>query len=291
MRQPDYVVNSPIRLSGAVPMTGRNMAEARDGTVGKALDVLDRVAAAGGPVRFSDLLEDGPYPKATLYRLLQTLTSQGMLSHDAELGTYTLGVRLVRLAHKAWSQASLAPVAHEWLDRLSRETGEAVHLAQLDGAQVLYVDKVNTALRVDMFSATGRVGPSYCTGLGKAMLAFLPDAELDQALGQQSYHRFTDATLTTPEALRAELAHIREAGVAYDREEHEPGIICIATPILSRGGRILGGLSITSTTARRSLDDLSQLAPLLLDTRAKIESDIHAWRFPEDGPRLRTVPT
>ena len=70
-----------------------------DGTVGKAIDVLDRVAKAGRPVRFSDLLADGAYPKATLYRLLQTLTHQGMLAYDSDAQTYGLGVRLVRLAH------------------------------------------------------------------------------------------------------------------------------------------------------------------------------------------------
>ncbi|MBJ3762396.1 IclR family transcriptional regulator [Maribius pontilimi] len=260
-----------------------------DGTVGKALDVLDRVAAADGPVRFSELMQDSAYPKATLYRLLQTLTSQGMLSHDEDTGSYALGVRLVRLAHKAWSNASLAPVAHDTLDWLSRETGEAVHLAQLDAGQVLYVDKVNRQLRVDMFSATGRVGPAYCTGIGKAMLAFLPEAELAVALSQQSFHRHTATTLTDAASLRAELETIRETGLAFDREEHEPGIVCIATPILTRGGRMLGAVSITSTPARRGADGIAALAPLLREARDTIETDIHAWRFPEGQPNLRSV--
>lgn len=83
----------------------------QDGTVGKALDVLDMVASHGGPVRFTDLLSQSQYPKATLYRLLQTLTNQGMLAYDDASGTYALGVRLVRLAHAAWAQSSLAPIA------------------------------------------------------------------------------------------------------------------------------------------------------------------------------------
>ena len=92
-----------------------------DGTVGKALDVLDRVAAYGHPVRFSDLLVNSPYPKATLYRFLQTLTNQGMLAFDEDRGTYAMGVRLVRLAHAAWAQSSLAPIARPWIDTLSAE--------------------------------------------------------------------------------------------------------------------------------------------------------------------------
>ena len=90
---------------------------------------------------------------------------------------------------------------------------------------------------MDMFSATGRVGPAYCTGVGKAMLAFLPEAELDAAIDQQSFHRFTERTIPDAATLRRELEKVRQDGVAYDREEHETGILCIATPIFTRGGR------------------------------------------------------
>ena len=147
-----------------------------DGTVGKALDVLDRVAAFGRPVRFGELLESAPYPKASLYRFLQTLTNQGMLGYDPERQTYAPGIRLVRLAHAAWAQSSLAPIARDHLDRLSAELGETVHLAQLDHAQVLYVDKRNAARPIEMFSGAGKIGPAYCTGVGKTMLAHLPEA-------------------------------------------------------------------------------------------------------------------
>ena len=104
-----------------------------DGTVGKALDVLDQVASFGRPVRFGELLAASPYPKATLYRFVQTLTSQGMLSYDPDRQVYALGVRLVRLAHAAWQQASLAPIARPHLDALSAKVGETVHLAQQIG--------------------------------------------------------------------------------------------------------------------------------------------------------------
>jgi len=129
------------------------------GTVGKAMAVLDQVAAIGRPVRFGTLLEQSVFPKATLYRLLQTLTRQSLLSFDPERQTYALGLRLVRLAHAAWHQSSLAPIARPWLDRLSAELGETVHLAQLDAGQVLYVDKRNAARPVEMFSDAGKVGP------------------------------------------------------------------------------------------------------------------------------------
>lgn len=252
-----------------------------DGTVGKALDVLDMVAAVGQPVRFTDLLAHGGYPKATLYRFLQTLTNQGMLSFDSDRGTYALGVRLVRLAHAAWAQSSLAPIARPYVDELAIQTGETIHLAQLDLGQVLYVDKRNAARPVEMFSSAGKVGPAYCTGVGKAMMAYLSDDALEQALARQSFHHFTDNTLDTPTKLKAELTAIRARGYAFDREEHEPGIICVAVPILSRSGRVLGALSVTSTKVRTTLDALEAQAGHVIETAAKIAAEAENWRFPE----------
>ncbi|SEW02912.1 transcriptional regulator, IclR family [Aliiroseovarius sediminilitoris] len=254
--------------------------QAADGTVGKALQVLDMVAEKARPVRFNDVLAESPFPKATLYRLLQTLTSQGMLSYDEERQTYAPGIRLVRLAHAAWSQSSLAPVARPFLDDLSAEIGQTIHLAQLDGGQVLYVDKRNAATPIDMFSQAGKIGPGYCTGVGKAMIAFLKPEAREDAIKRQSFFRHTDNTLTTAEALRTELDTIREDGVAFDREEHEVGINCIAAPILSSNGRVIGALSITTSRQDYNMDDLTQLRPQLLSTAAKIAEAAEAWQFP-----------
>lgn len=252
-----------------------------DGTVGKALDVLDMVANAGEPVRFSDLLVGSPYPKATLYRFLQTLTHQNMLSYNPDRQTYALGIRLVRLAHTAWAHSSLAPLARPHLDKLSAALGETIHLAQLDQGQVLYVDKRNAAQPVEMFSQAGKVGPAYCTGVGKAMLAYLPEEALQQALHRQSFYQFTPHTYANRDELCAELAEIRIRGYAFDREEHEPNIICIAAPILSDRGRAIGAISVTSTKMRTSLDRLNDLAPQLLAAAADIAMEARNWRFPE----------
>lgn len=252
-----------------------------DGTVGKALDVLDMVAGFGRPVRFSELLVQRRFPKATLYRFLQTLTNQGMLALDGETGTYSLGIRLVGLAHVAWAQSSLAPIARPYVDELAAKTGETVHLAQMDMGQVLYVDKRNATRPVEMFSSAGKVGPAYCTGVGKAMMAFLDEEALQGVLARQSFHRFMPNTLASPERLRAELEVIRTCGFAFDREEHEPGIICIAVPILARSGKVLGAVSVTSTTARSSLAALEGLSATVKETAAQIADATESWRFPE----------
>ena len=259
-----------------------------DGTVGKAMDVLDQVAAFGRPVRFGALLSASPFPKATLYRFLQTLTNQRLLEYDAEHQTYSLGVRLVRLAHAAWTQSSLAPIARPHLDQLSAKIGLTVHLAQLDNGQVLYVDKRNAVHPVEMFSQAGKVGPAYCTGVGKAMLAFLPELEQRRVLTQQSYHRFTPQTLAEPATLKAELANIVERGHAYDREEHEPGIICVAVPILTGHDKVLGGLSITGSTQTTNYQKLDALVPDLKAAALAIGQNAEAWRFPGDHPIQQT---
>jgi IclR family transcriptional regulator, KDG regulon repressor len=257
-----------------------HIARAGDGTIGKALVVLDRVASFGRPVRFSELLSGSAYPKATLYRYVQNLTNQGMLSFDPTSQTYGPGTRLLRLAHSAWAQFSLAPIARPHLDRLSAQIGETVHLAQLDHAQVLYVDKRVGPRPTEMFAAAGKVGPAYCTGIGKAMLAFTDPVRLENIIDQQSFHPFTPGTLTSAAALRAELAEIRVRGYSFDREEHEPGIICVALPILGDTGAVLGGLSVTSTTARNTLSGLEKLVPQLREAANLIAGDASNRHFP-----------
>ena len=256
-------------------------AEAKSaGTVGKALEILDMVASVGRPVRFKELQGMSDHPKASLYRFVQTLTNQGMLSYDPDRQTYSLGVRLVRLAHAAWKQSSLAPVARPFLDQLAAEVGETVHLAQMDNGQVLYVDKRNAKDPIEMFSSAGKVGPGYCTGVGKAMMAFMPEAAQDRALGQQSYYAYTEHTHTSAASLKVELDAIRSKGFCFDAEEHEPSIICIAAPILSDSAHLIGALSITSSTSRTSLTGLEELKPILLTTAQKIGTEAANWQFP-----------
>ena len=205
----------------------------QNGTVGKALEVLDQVAAFGRPVRFSELLAQSSFPKPTLYRFVQTLTNLQMLAFDPERQTYSPGLRLVRLAHAAWDQSTLAPVARPHIDALSAATGETVHLAQLDHAQVLYIDKRNAGQPVEMYSQAGKIGPAYCTGVGKVMLAHLDQDAADAVIAQQSFHIFTKHTLGSPDALRNELAEIRARRMAELQAKQGGG---------PAGGR--GGVSI-----------------------------------------------
>ncbi len=262
-------MNSPL------PQTGK-----ADGTVGKALEVLDSVAAFERPVKFTELLETSAYPKATLYRLLQTLVNQNLLSHDAETGTYSMGLRLIRLAHAAWEHASLAPIARPFVEELAAEAGESVHLAQLDNGQVIFVDKLKATDRFETLAQVGKVAPAYCTGVGKAMLAYIAPKRLDIVLQQQSFYPYTRATHRSAESLLGELPAIRENGIAFDREEHEDGIVSIAAPIFISNGRVIGALSVATSTTRYDLDSLSKFRNGLLATADKIGAQASSWHFP-----------
>ena len=272
---------SAVRLkgrTGPVNSPEKHLGSA-DGTVGKALEVLDAVAAFERPVKFTELQEKSPYPKATLYRLLQTLTNQNLLSHDGETGTYTLGLRLIRLAHTAWETASLAPIARPFIERLAAETGESVHLAQLDNGQVIFVDKIKATDRFETLAQVGKVAPAYCTGVGKAMMAFLSPKRLEIVLRQQSFFAYTPATHRSVETLLAELDTVRREGIAFDRQEHEEGINSIAAPIFISNGRVIGALSVATSTVRHRQEELIAFRERLLATAQDIGDQASSWHL------------
>ncbi|MEO0944239.1 MAG: IclR family transcriptional regulator [Pseudomonadota bacterium] len=251
-----------------------------DGTVGKALEVLDAVAAYRRPVKFTELLDGSSYPKATLFRLLKTLTNQNLLTHDPDTGSYSLGLRLIRLAHTAWEQASLAPIARPYVEELAAEAGESVHLAQLDNGQVIFVEKLKATDRFETLAQVGKVAPAYCTGVGKAMLAFIAPKRLDIVLQQQSFYPYTTKTHKTAKSLLSELPDIRRDGIAFDREEHEEGIVSIAAPIFISDGRVIGALSVASSTTRFDLKRLTAFRSSLLETADKIGQQASTWHAP-----------
>ena len=264
----------PHRIDSVNKETGN------DGTVGKALEILDLIAGFDRPVRFAELQEVSPLPKATLYRFVQTLTNQNMLSHSPETGCYSLGARLVRLAHSAWKNASLAPIARPFVERLSDRVQETVHLAQFDNGNVIFVDKVQVNQTIQTLAQAGMTAPAYCTGVGKAMLAYLSPKRLEIVLQQQSYYPYTAQTHRDADSVIRELADIRAQGVAFDREEHEDGIISIAAPILMDSGRVIGALSVATATTRTSLTGLMAHKQTLIETADQIGAQASQWQFP-----------
>ena len=255
----------------------------QDGTVGKALLMLDIIADSGTSLRFNSILDVSPFPKATTYRLLQTMTSQAMLSYDAETQKYSLGMRLVRLAHNAWKQASLGPIAAPHLNQLASAVGETVHLAQIDNGQVLFIDKRHTSHRFETLAQAGRIAPAHCTGVGKVMLAYMQPEQQDYALKRQTFIQFTNTTITDKQALLEELGSIKREGIAYDKEEHENGIISIAAPILTSSKLVIGAISIATSTSRNTVDDLKQYKDLLINTTMAVSVEAELYLHPTSG--------
>jgi len=138
-----------------------------------------------------------------------------------------------------------------------------------------------TASPISVKTATARVHKDESTKAGKAVILRTVEMEADAIDQEKSFHVFTEHTLDCADALRAELKVIREHGYGFDREEHEPGIICIAMPILSETGRVLGALSVTSTTGRTNLAGLEGYVPILQETAAKITREAQNWSFPD----------
>jgi DNA-binding IclR family transcriptional regulator len=243
------------------------------GTLGKAMDVLDAVAAAPSPPRFTDLLKRIDQPRGTLHRQISNLVGEGLLSVRGDR-SYELGIRLLRLASKAWSDNQFRRIAEPHLRRLHDATGETVHLGVLSGSEVVYLDKVEGRQMVRMHSQIGNASPVYCTGVGKAALSALPDDEMERRIALLRFDAHTQATLPDADALRREIPEIRRAGIAYDREEHEPGIHCVAAPIHSPSRDFVAGVSVTAPAYRMPMAKLRQWEPLVRDCASAIMEDM-----------------
>ena len=153
-------------------------------------------------------------------------------------------------------------------------------MAQIDHGHVLFVDKYKATDKFDTLAQAGKIAPGYCTGVGKVILAFMPEAAQNRALDEQSFVACTPNTHRNRKTLAAELSTIREAGVAYDREEHELGIISIACPILTGQQQVVGALSIATSTNRYCIDDLNKHWPDLHNTANSIGAQAELWQVP-----------
>ena len=141
------------------------------GTVGKAMAVLEIVARAEEPPRFTDILARSDQPRGTLHRQLSNLVEEGLLSLNRD-HTYSLGLRLLMFASRAWAGNQFRAIAEPHLRRLNEATGETVHLGVLRGTEVIYLDKVEGRQAVRMYSQIGNASPAFCTGVGSVMPGF-----------------------------------------------------------------------------------------------------------------------
>ncbi len=202
--------------------------------------------------------------KATLFRVLHTLEGAGFLAKDAT-GRHVPGLALHALGNAAVRQEQLRWQSLPPIQALAEETGETVHVGILHEGEVVTVQVVEGTHAVRMHSRVGKRSPAHASALGKLLMAYLPDAEVEAIIARHGLPAFTPATITTPEALRDALHRIRHQGWAPDEEEIEPGLRCLAAPITDQSGRPSAALGISAPASRM---DAARRAAVLPRVRA-----------------------
>lgn len=230
----------------------------------RALLILDELIS--GPKRLGALAEALDVHKSTVLRLIQTLEVHGYVVRHGEVPEFSLGLKVVELSTAVLEELDLRVVAAPHLKLLGRETGETVHLAVLDGADVVYLDKVESTHPVRMYSRVGARAPAYCTGVGKVLLAYTDPANWPRF----TFHRFTPNTIVSVNGLREASAEIRSRGWGADEQEHEESIRCIAAPVFGPTGEIVSAVSVSAPASRLSADVLHAHIPLLLSVTGDI---------------------
>jgi DNA-binding IclR family transcriptional regulator len=218
--------------------------------VDRALDVL-RLLSDGEPRLLAQVSGGVGLHSSTTFRVLATLIGRNFVERDEQTGQYTLGLASLELARAYQDGHYLRRLALPALQRLRDDTGETVHLAVLENMDVVYLDKQQSFQAVGIMSS--RVGarlPAYCTGIGKALLAFAPGATVRRALACGPLPRYTAMTITDTGELLRELARVRERGYAFDRGEREAEIRCVAAPLFGRHGELLAAISVAGPANR-----------------------------------------
>ncbi|MEM8750695.1 MAG: IclR family transcriptional regulator [Pseudomonadota bacterium] len=247
--------------------------------MGKAIEVLELIAMAEQPLRFTDILNTLDQPRGTLHRQIANLIGEGLVSVNPD-GTYAAGLRLLKLAARSWSRNTFRSVAEPHIRALHEATGETVHLGVLLDLEVVYIDKLESRQTVRMHSQVGNASPLYCTGIGKAMLALLPDDECKRRAHAMHYHRHTPTTLTSADDLLNEIEDIRASGISEDREEHEPGIRCVAAGIAMDNEPMFAGISVTAPAFRMDAATRDALKISVSKTAKNIERDLRSHMGP-----------
>jgi len=260
----------------AAPAAPRRKPAADLGTLGKALRVLDCFTPERRRLTLAEVIAQTGLPRATAHRFLRALAAYGLLDQDRARGDYRLGLKLFALGSIALANLDLHREAGPAIDRLTRLSGESVHLALFDGFNVVVVARRDGDASRRSVVTEIEQAPAHCTAVGKAALAFQP-AEVVDRLCAAGLPRFTPTTISDAAALRAALQQIARRGFAIDDGEHRPGVRCIGAPIRDPGGRVFAALSVTGAAARITARRANELGPLVVDAADAISRRL-GWR-------------
>ncbi|MGH3318581.1 MAG: IclR family transcriptional regulator [Streptosporangiaceae bacterium] len=235
-------------------------------TVDRAIDLLELMCDVGGEMGLSELSAASGLPLPTTHRLMRTLTSRGLARREPSSRNYALGPRLIRLGEAAGRM--LGDWAKPYLAELVEATGETANLAMFDGDEAVYVAQAPSRHAMRMFTEVGRRVMPHCTGVGKALLSQLPDAEVRELLRRTGMPSQTPHTIADMDALLGELEHVRGRGFALDDGEQEVGVRCVAVPVL--GAPTMAAISVSGPATRLTETTWEQIAPVMKSTAARL---------------------
>jgi DNA-binding IclR family transcriptional regulator len=235
-------------------------ARTRLSSVATAIRLLKAFSEDEVDIGISDLARRLRVAKSTAHRLAVTLVSEGMLEQDRDNGKYRLGVALFGLGALVRRRMEVSNEARPFLYDLREKINESVHLAILDGPEIMYVYNLESTHAIRMRSDLGVRKPAHCTAEGQAILAFQPQAVIDEVIAAGFTPR-TPKTVTTADKFRRALADVRQRGCAIEDEESELGMVCIAAPIRDDAGDVVAAVGIAGPVTRLSKKAVAAIVP------------------------------
>jgi len=229
----------------------------------RAFAVIEAIVRADRPVSLTEVMAAVALPKPTVYRIFNLLEHSGLLLREPDGKRYTVGPRLARLGAEILMNSSVRGSRHAILQRLVDELGETCNFTMLDGNEVIYLDRVETASPLRVNLQPGSRVPSHCTASGKLFLAMLSRARRAKLLDNLPLQRYTENTITDRGKLELELERIRREKISADNEEYITGLVCVAVPVLSRDGKSCASVAVQAPVARMSMDKALAHVPAL----------------------------
>lgn len=230
-------------------MKSKMIKEINKSTIDKALTILEKISDHPNGISLSEISKITNIPKTTTFRILDTLKTREYVSIDDISEKYILDVKAFELGIKGLMNINLVEVSIPFLKILSNKTNETCFLGVYNNGQVIYLYKSEGTMSIQTNARLGSRIPAYCTGIGKALLAYQPIDEIERVLNGK-LDKITDKTVVDKIELCNILANVRIQGHAFDHEENEEGLTCIAKPLFNHTGSIVAAISVAGPTYR-----------------------------------------
>lgn len=241
----------------------------------RAFRVLETLAEANRPLALAELVEALGLPKQTVHRILGQLTDAWLVTRGANDRLYECSPRVRSLAVNVLMHAGPAAARHALLEELVGKIGEACNLTMLSGNDIVYVDRVESRSPWRSQLKPGSHVPLHCSASGKMLLSFLPKERRERMIETLPLRAYSNHTITDRDALRKELATTRRRMLAINDQEHFPGLVAIAVPVMLARDRACAAIAVQAPVARASLDDLLTFVP---DLRRAAEETAKTFR-------------